>query len=46
MSNFVTLAFVLWKSLHSPRLNMDNRDYLVQTQNKIKQSINQSINFI
>ena len=36
MFDFVRLAFVLWKSLHSPHLNMGNREYLVQTQTKTK----------
>ena len=38
MFDFVRLAFVLWKSLHSPPLNniMVNREYLVQTQSKTK----------
>ena len=36
MFDFVRLAFVLWKSLHSPPLNMGKREYLVQTQSKTK----------
>ena len=36
MFDFVSLAFVLWKSLNSPALNMDNREYFDQTQSKTK----------